>query len=682
MKTIYAYTTATYRDKGWLKVGQTTQESAAIRVKQQDGTSCPEPLEIKNTWENLPNKISDKKIHKKLREMGCREVRIDANREWFVCTTEQVDIAINDILYGVARPRSYKLREEQKTCVDKATKYFRSGGTEFLMNAKMRFGKTFTSYMIAKKLKARSVLILTYKPATKAGWQEDLDLHTEFDGWHYSTGEGFKLNNSAINVIFASFQDINEFHKKAKWKGITKHKFDLIIIDEMHYGSDTDRAKLTLSKMMGKRTLFVSGTPLDAIISGRFTDDNTYTWSYTDEQSKRRAEKESDWSTNIYRWLPEMEIHTFSVCDEAKRNVAAYSDDEQFTMTKMFGSDTGDNFNDEATVKLFIDQVFGRGVRNNKSPIRTCAADHMLWVMPPNVKSVNAMCNLLEKIVGNEYHIINVAGNNISSLTKVKRHIAHYQKTITVTCGRFNTGVTVPEWDVVFMLGDGKAPETYFQTIFRVQSSDQKRGKEKCYVFDFNPERVLELVYEYGFITAKKGQDIPSSIRQFLEFAPIIDHSGNQLKQINTEDVVSFMSDANRYIDKFTSSYIFNKSLAGQFTELLQLLGGIDNVKNGKLVSTNDLKRGKNFNMTSKKINKRNLKKLEEKILSKAKLVTKLIPEYVAFVDPVNGVAELLNSDRKLFKEHFQISRDYFKDMVQTGFLNEDRMNRLIGGLN
>jgi hypothetical protein len=232
------------------------------------------------------------------------------------------------------------------------------------------------------------------------------------------------------------------------------------------------------------------------------------------------------------------------------------------------------------------------------------------------------------------------------------------------------------------MLGDSKAPETYFQTIFRVQSSDQKRGKEKCYVFDFNPERVLELVYEYGFITAKKGQDIPSSIRQFLEFAPIIDHSGNQLKQINTEDVVSFMSDANRYIDKFTSSYIFNKSLAGQFTELLQLLGGIDNVKNGKLVSTNDLKRGKNFNMTSKKINKRNLKKLEEKILSKAKLVTKLIPEYVAFVDPVNGVAELLNSDRKLFKEHFQISRDYFKDMVQTGFLNEDRMNRLIGGLN
>ena len=226
-----------------------------------------------------------------------------------------------------------------------------------------------------------------------------------------------------------------------------------------------------------------------------------------------------------------MEIHTFEVCADAKKACLAYTGEEQFTMTKMFGSSDGVKFNDEPTVKLFIDQVFGRGaVKKIHSPVRTCAADHMLFVMPPNVKSVNAFCNLLDRMVGEEYHIINVAGNNIKSLTKVKRHIQHYEKTITVTCGRFNTGVTVPEWDVVFMLGDGSAPETYFQTIFRVQSPDKRRGKEKCYVFDFNPERVLELVYTYAELTAKKNKSTKSTLREFLGFAPIIDHSGNKTK--------------------------------------------------------------------------------------------------------------------------------------------------------
>jgi hypothetical protein len=497
MNTIYTYSTDTYLLKNWVKVGQTMQELTRIRIDQQDGTSSPEPLRLLKEW-SVPNKVTDKAIHKQLKSMGCKEVRLDKKREWFECTVEDVDVAINSILYGVARPNSFTPRQEQTDCVNKAVRYFKKGGSEFLVNAKMRFGKTFASYLVAEELKIKSMLILTYKPAVRSAWQEDLDTHIRFDGWNYSSGNGYEVSHNAkVNVIFASFQDLNDFNK-SKWKGILSHKFDLLVVDEMHYGSETERAKLTMSNLQYDKALYVSGTPLDAIISGRFNEDNTFTWSYADEQRKRTLEEKTGWKSEVYRWLPPMEIHTFEVSADAKKASLAYTGEEQFTMTKMFGSDNGKKFNDEPTVKLFLDQVFGRGaVRKSQSPIRTCAADHILFVMPPSVNSVNAMCNILKRLVGHEYDIINVAGNNIYSLDKVKQHIEYYPKTITVTCGRFNTGVTVPEWDAVYMLGDGKAPETYFQTIFRVQSPDKRRGKEKCFVFDFNPERVLELVYTY-----------------------------------------------------------------------------------------------------------------------------------------------------------------------------------------
>lgn len=679
MNTIYAYTTNTYEEKGWFKIGE-TKLTALDRVEQQDGTSNPEPLHLVREWQ-VPLNITDKHIHQALIGMGRRPTRIDKHREWFECSIRDVDIAINNLQYGIARPNSYGPREEQQACVDKASAYFNNGGTEFLVNAKMRFGKTFTSYLIAKEIGAQDILVLTYKPAVEEGWRTDLSQHVLFDGWNYSSGNGFEVKKGAkVNVVFASFQDINDFGKR-KWRGITNHHFDLVVIDEMHYGSDTERAKLTLSNLKYDRTLFVSGTPLDALISGRFTEDNTYTWSYADEQRKRRAEFANGWKTEEYRWLPEMEIHTFKVCDEAIKSSALYSSDEQFTMTKMFASDDGETFNDEATVKLWLDQVFGRNVRKDKSPLRTHAADHALWMMPPSVKSVNAMANLLERIVGNEYHIINAAGNNIKKLENVKRSILWYDKTITVSCGRFNTGVTVPEWDMVYMLGDGEAPETYFQTIFRVQSPDKDRRKEKCFVVDFNPERVLKLVYSYAELTARKSKSIGNGVREFLEFAPIIDHSGNTMKEVDAEEIIALVSEAGNFIEKYTSSYLFNRDKASEFSNLLSLEGGVKNAKLEKLVNTNDIRKGKNFAAITKGAKSAVVKQIEEIIIEKAKLITKSIPAYIAFIDSnVNSVSALCDTDENLFANHFDVTRDVFRDMIEKGFLNSERLNRLIAG--
>ena len=678
MNTIYAYSTATYLEKNWIKVGETSL-TADERIAQQDTTSNPEALQKLREW-SVPNDITDKKIHNRLEEMGFLKTRIDKDREWFEVSVDDVSRAINDLQYGVRRKDDYAPRPEQQDCTDQAVEYFKHGD-EFLVNAKMRYGKTFVSYLIAKGMGAQNILVLTYKPTVKDGWHNDLVNHVYFDGWSYADTYAEYKKLDGPRVMFASFQDINDL-SKSKWRGVRKEQFDLLVIDEMHYGSDTERAQTTIESLNIDKTLFVSGTPLDALVSGRFDEENTYTWSYSDEQKKRKAEKDSGWETEVYRWLPPMSIHSFEVSDEAKRNISCYSEEEQFTMTKMFASDDGVKFNDEASVKLFLDQVFGRGVRKSKSPMKTFASDHTLWILPRSVPSANALCNLLEVMVGNDYKIMNVAGSGITNIKKVKDTIARNDKTITVSVGRFNTGTTVPEWDAVMMLNDGRSPETYFQTIFRVQSPDKARRKEECHAFDFNPERLLELVYSYAELTAKKTQTTNSGVREFLEFCPILDHTDNKVRTIETEDVVSFISEAGSYIDKFTSGHLFNSSEATNHVELLAIAGQVTNVKKERLVTCNDTERGKNYE--ARDFDKKALqaqKDLHRQLVEKAKVITKKIPSYVLLVDPVENTEQLLNTDSADFEEHFEVELYLLEQMIESGFINRDRLDRYMGAI-
>ena len=678
MNTIYAYSTDTYLEKNWIKVGETSL-IADDRIAQQDTTSNPEALRKLREW-SVPSKITDKKIHKRLEELGYLRTRIDKDREWFETSVDAVSEVINDLRYGVRRKDDYDPRPEQQDCVNQAVKHFKRGD-EFLVNAKMRFGKTFASYLIAKKMGAQNIIVLTYKPSVKDGWHNDLVNHVSFNGWSYADSYSEYKKLDGPRVMFASFQDINDL-SKGKWRGVRKEQFDLLVIDEMHYGSDTQRAQKTIESLNIEKTLFVSGTPLEALVSGRFNEQNTYSWSYSDEQAKRKAEKESDWDTEVYRWLPPMSIHSFEVSEEAKKNIACYSEDEGFTMTKMMASDDGETFNDEASVKLFLDQVFGRGVRKNKSPMRTFASDHTLWVLPPNVRSANALSKLLETMVGNDYKILNCAGNGITNIKKVKDAIARNDKTITVTVGRFNTGTTVPEWDAVIMLNDGRAPETYFQTIFRVQSPDKARRKEECHVFDFNPERLLELVYSYAELTAKKTQTTNSGVREFLEFCPILDHTENKVRTIEAEEVVSFISEAGSYIDKFTSGYLFNSSEATNHIQLLDVSGSVTNIRKEQLVTSNDTVKGKNYeSLAAQKKAIKAQKEIHRKLIEKAKVITKKIPSFVLFVDQVGNTEQLLKTGSEDFEEHFEVDLDFFSEMIESGFINRDRLDRYIGGI-
>ena len=351
-------------------------------------------------------------------------------------------------------------------------------------------------------------------------------------------------------------------------------------------------------------------------------------------------------------------------------------------MTKMFGSEDGETFIDESAVKLFLDQVFGIGVRKEKSPVRTHAVDHMLMVLPSNVKSANAMVKLLEKRVGDEYKIINVAGDNVSKLQVVHDTIRRNQKTITVTCGRFNTGVTVPEWDMVMMLDDTRSPETHFQTIFRCQSPDKNRGKELCIVVDFNPHRCLEMIYEYADITAKKNQSTQEAVRQFMEFAPVLDHTGNNIVVVDTNTVLNMMAETGGYAERFGSNTMLNWS---KLDDIADKFYGIDPEKNSKIsseISNNGLDKGKNYQSQSTiktksqvDAEKKAYKELKQRVLT----MMRRLPTYLFLeeekVDNINEILYINNNE--LFTDTVGITLNTFNELCE-GFINVSRLNRAI----
>lgn len=689
MNYIYTYSTSIYLLLGWLKIGQTKHEEVEIRIKQQDGTSCPEKLE-RQSKHSVPSWLSDTSIHNQLEKMGFERVR--EGREWFKCTVKDVETAINQLIHGVSRPNSYAMREEQKDCHDKAFKHFANGGEKFLMNAKMRFGKTFTSYQIMKSMNVKKALILTYKPSVDSSWREDLELHVDFDGWKYYSASNFSNTNhidldsnslyddgdAKVKVLFTSFQDFNDFNKP-KWKKAKKYHYDMIVIDEMHYGSKTERALQSIDQLQFDHILYVSGTPLKALMSGEFLDEEIFTWSYSDEQAKRKEEEENGWKTETYRWMPPMQFHTFEVCEDAKKLLSSYTDEEGFTLTKMFASNDGNKFIDESSVKAFVDQLFGRNVKKVHSPIKTHAVDHMLMVLPPSVNSVHAFSKLLEKTIGEDYYIIDAAGNEEDDIDVVKKLIRRHNKTITVSCGRFNTGVTVPEWDMVMMLTDGKAPETYFQTAFRCQSPNKTKVKELCIVIDFNPQRLLELVYRYAEITSTANKSPQTILREFLDFAPIFDHTGNKPVQVVAEDIFDMIAKTGSYVESFGSSYMLNwnnlKGLENLFDEVEQ----IKSIKTSKQISDNDIVLGSNYVIKGGQKNQKvedTIKIVKEKVIT----VMRHIPNYL-FVEGSNihSVNDIVKkNDSTIFDTLVPIPLDSFRKMCYSGLVNVERLNRCI----
>ena len=456
------------------------------------------------------------------------------------------------------------------------------------------------------------------------------------------------INNHECSCIyFISLQDLKGGKvfggQYDKYKWISELEWDLVIIDEAHEGVDTYKTDKAFSKIKRKFTLHLSGTPFKAIASQKFKEEQIYNWSYIDEQ-----EAKNNWNdliaTNPYQNLPVLNLFTYQMSKliEHKAARGKMLEDETnvdfaFDLNEFFRVEK-EKFIYESDVERFLDNL-----SSNKFPFsldkHRNELNHTFWLLN-RVDSVKALQKLLKKHpVFKNYEIVIAAGDGIAldsdsktqekSLDKVKRAISENEMTITLSVGQLTTGVTVPQWTGVLMLSNIKSPSLYFQAAFRCQNpyeyKDETSGillrKENAYVFDFAPERTLNLYDEYANNLKadninKNSSKRTDSIRELLNFLPVIAEDENgELKEINAEEVLTIpIQIKSQEVVKrgFMSNLLFSNisSIFNAPKEFKDILDKLSPEKNGKNKKTNE-----NINYTEPSLNGNNEIEIAEEIV-------------------------------------------------------------------
>jgi hypothetical protein len=627
---IYAWSTSEIKKyEGCLKVGQTTQDVNSRIIQSQGQARYKYVLEVDELAERENGTIfRDSAVRERLKQKGFENVEL----EWMRCTAKDVVAAIRELQSGTTRVGShtedFKLRSEQKAAVQKTYEYFNSIWSDdkkavprFLWNAKMRFGKTFASYHLAKKLEAKKVLVLTFKPAVEDAWQVDLESHVDFQGWQYFSkatgGDPTTAKKNAPLVYFGSFQDVLGRDKatgtiKAKNEWLHTTNWDLVVFDEYHFGAWRDSAKElfegedageavkevanefgdelnvfdeALAELSGTETnflpistkayLYLSGTPFKALATGEFIEEQIFNWTYTDEQRAKQAfcKKFPD-KWNPYAALPEMRLLTYQMPDEIVA-LARQGEFDEFDLNAFFeasGRGKDASFKHKDDVQKWLDIIRGAylpsqidAMKMGKRPPFPYSdtrllpyMQHSFWFLP-SVAACHAMANLLaekQNVYWHDYKVLTVAGIGagigLEALPPVRKVIGNGfdSKSITLSCGKLTTGVTVPQWSAMLMLRNLNSPETYFQAAFRVQSPwsiknpngdnphEEAILKPACFVFDFAPTRALRQIAEYGAGLSPETSNPEEAVQELVKFLPVLAYDGSNMTQIDAGGIL------------------------------------------------------------------------------------------------------------------------------------------------
>lgn len=612
--TIYAYEDTNPQYAGLLKVGYTTVDVQS-RVAQQYPTLRPgkPPYRIvleESAMRNDGTAFTDHDVHRCLKKSGVK----NPEGEWFKCSVEQVKAAVIAVRRGEkieeARTLDFKMRPEQKVAVEKTSAYLQRAQREdpdktphFLWNAKMRFGKTFAAYQLAKKMGWHKVLVLTFKPAVQSAWEEDLKCHIDFEGWQFISRNGLSHEDADRMkpiVCFGSFQDY--LGRNTKTGGIkTKNEWvhatnwDCVVLDEYHYGAWRENAKELFEAEDKKERafgegegrdyydeeimpittdayLYLSGTPFRAIASGEFIEEQIFNWTYSDEQ---RAKKDWQGDNNPYSSLPRMVLMTYQMPD-AIREIAMQGEFDEFDLNVFFAAEgRGENakLKHEEEVQKWLDLIRGALQATTMDNLRMGAKrppmpfsdirllnvlSHTFWFLP-SVASCYAMRKLLGKRQNKFYQDYQVivaagpaAGIGVEALPPVKDAMDDplQTKTITLSCGKLTTGVTVRPWTGIFMLRNSSTPETYFQAAFRVQNpwvvmnpdgdapNREEIIKKECYIFDFAPDRALRQIADYSCRLNVEETNPEKKVEEFISFLPVLAYDGSSMKQIDAAGIL------------------------------------------------------------------------------------------------------------------------------------------------
>lgn len=510
------------------------------------------------------------------------------------------------------RSLDFKMRPEQESAVEKTAAYFsdwrnekdnRNKPPHFLWNAKMRFGKTFAAYQLANRMGWRKVLVLTFKPAVQSAWEEDLKCHVDFQGWQFIKPGGLtyeQANKKRPFVCFGSFQDYLGRNPstggiKTKNEWVHSTHWDCVILDEYHYGAWRENAKELFEAEDKKEVefgegegvedfdedilpittdtyLYLSGTPFRAIASGEFIEEQICNWTYSDEQRAKR-----DWNgpNNPYAALPRMVLLTYQLPD-AIREIAMQGEFNEFDLNVLFSAEgIGDKatFEYEDEVQKWLDLIRGSFMPTSVDNLKLGAQKppmpfsdarllnvlaHTFWFLP-TVAACHAMRNLLAQKHNQFYHDYKIivsagsaAGIGAAALPLVQDAMDDPMttKTITLSCGKLTTGVTVKPWTGILMLRNSSSPETYFQAAFRVQSPWTVRNpdgaspnevqviKEECYVFDFAPDRALRQIADYSCRLNVNEVSPEKKVEEFISFLPVLAYDGSSMKQVDAAGIL------------------------------------------------------------------------------------------------------------------------------------------------
>ena len=626
---IYAYSIADASHDGWLKIGQTTRDVRA-RVGEQLGTAAITNyrIELDEPAERHDGSIiTDHEVRDALKAKGFN----NPTREWMRCSLADVQTVLTELRTGQQlsgrHHQDFAMRREQAQAVELTHRYYTSCWAEdkqatprFLWNAKMRFGKTFTTYQLAKKLQARRVLVLTFKPAVEDAWRSDLESHVDFDGWQYlsrkSDSDPSQIDASKPVVYFGSLQDTLGRDKKGNIKNPNEWlhliNWDLVVFDEYHFGAwrksakelfedeeetlereekllenatkladrvanaqETLEAEAEFLPITARAYLYLSGTPFRALATGEFIEEQIFNWTYTDEQRAKAnfaSQHPDQW--NPYAALPEMRLLTYQMPDELLA-IASAGEFDEFDLNAFFaatGTDDAAEFEHKDEVQTWLNIIRGQHAAYTVDNLRAGTRppfpysdvrllpylQHSFWFLP-NVAACHAMAKLLaerQNTFWHEYQVVVAAGAaagvGLAALLPVRKAIAsgHESKSITLSCGKLTTGVTVKQWSAILMLRNLKSPETYFQAAFRVQSpwsiknpngdnpNEEAILKPACFVFDFAPTRALRQLSDYAIGLAPNETNPENAVRDLVSFLPVLAYDGANMTQIDAGGIL------------------------------------------------------------------------------------------------------------------------------------------------
>ena len=629
LKLIYVFRINDTAHHGCLKIGEATcedenvfglspnskalNEAARKRINQYTQTAgiAYDLLYTELTVYNRGRlrSFNDKEVHNVLERSGVKKKVFDTvnkANEWFITDLETVKRAIAAVKEGRSSLSSAEVtreyspiifRPEQQEAINKTKKQFRKGN-QMLWNAKMRFGKTLSALQVVKDMEFQRTLILTHRPVVDAGWFEDFGKifydHKDFaygsknNGESYSSLEWRAESHGLHYVYFASMQDLRgselvggNFDKNNE---VFATDWDLIIVDEAHEGTQTELGKAVMGELVKERTkvLRLSGTPFNLLDD--FKEDEIYTWDYVMEQRAKMNWDELHFGDpNPYASLPTLNIYTY---DLGRLLHEFVDEDVAFNFREFFRVNEAGGFCHEKDVRAFLNLL----TKEDKDSLYPYANEeyrnifrHTLW-MVPGVKEARALSAMLQTHpVFQHFKVVNVAGDgdqdeeSRDALEAVEQAIGKdpdATRTITLSCGRLTTGVSVKAWTAVFMLSGSynTAASSYMQTIFRVQTPATINGriKEQCYVFDFAPDRTLKVIAETAKISSKAGKTSQSdrkAMGEFINFCPIISIDGSQM---NRFDVPRMLEQLKRvYVERVVRNGFENNSLYND--ELMKL---------------------------------------------------------------------------------------------------------------